>query len=93
MEDFFPLMWVGFWINAVTGVVLLSLYRTKFLTDGTMYIKLGAVALAMLNIRMLRAHVFGDGANLDTTAAATTRPSGWRAPCWPSGLSPLRQGG
>ena len=71
MEDFFPLMWVGFWINAVTGVVLLSLYPTKFLTDGTMYIKLGAVALAMLNIRMLRAHVFGDGANLDTTAGTT----------------------
>ena len=70
MEDFFPLMWVGFWINAVSGVVLLSLYPTNFLTDGSFYIKLGAVALAMVNIRMLRAHVFRDGASLDTTAGS-----------------------
>lgn len=70
MLDFFPLMYVGFWINALTGVVLLSLYPTKFLTDGTMYIKLGAVAIAMITIRVLRAHVFGDGADPGATAGS-----------------------
>ena len=70
MEDFFPLMWTGFWINALTGVVLLSLYPTKYFADPTMYIKLAAVALAMLTLRVLRAHVFGDGADLDTAAGA-----------------------
>jgi hypothetical protein len=70
MEDFFPLMYAGFWINAVTGVVLLSLYPTKYVTDATMYIKLGAVALAMITLRRLHVHVFRAGASLDTTAGA-----------------------
>ncbi len=70
MEDFFPLMYVGFWINAVTGMVLLSLYPTKFFVDATLYIKLGAVTLAIVIIRKLQAHVFGEGANLDTAAGS-----------------------
>ncbi len=65
MEDFFPLMWAGFWINALTGVVLLMLYPTDFLANAAIYIKLGAVACAIVNIRMLRAHVFRGGAKLD----------------------------
>ena len=70
MEDFFPLMYVGFWINAVTGMVLLSLYPTKFFVDATLYIKLGAVTLAIVIIRKFQAHVFGEGANLDTAAGS-----------------------
>ncbi len=70
MEDFFPLLYAGFWINAVTGVVLISLYPTKFLTDATIYIKLGAVLGAMLTIRKLRAHVCGDGPGLGTAVDA-----------------------
>lgn len=70
MEDFFPLMYVGFWINAVTGTVLLSLYPTKFLVDATLYIKLAAVTVAIVIIRKLQSHVFGGGANLDTAAGS-----------------------
>ena len=70
MEDFFPLLYAGFWINAVTGVVLLSLYPTKYVVDPTMYIKLSAVALAMVALRLFRAHVFGEKATLDTAAGA-----------------------
>ena len=70
MEDFFPLMYVGFWINAVTGTVLLSLYPTKFFMDATLYIKLGAVTAAVIIIRKLQAHVFGGGANLDTATGS-----------------------
>ena len=59
MEDFFPLMYVGFWINAATGTVLLSLYPTKFFVDATLYIKLGAITVAIIMIRKLQAYVFG----------------------------------
>jgi hypothetical protein len=70
MEDFFPLMYAGFWINAATGVVLLSLYPTNYATDPTMYIKLAGVALAMVTLRMLRAHVFAGDNSLETAAGA-----------------------
>jgi hypothetical protein len=70
MEDFFPLMYAGFWINAATGAVLLSLYPTKYVVDPTMYIKLSAVALAMVALRLFRTHVFGDPASLETPAGA-----------------------
>lgn len=70
MEDFFPLMWAGFWINALTGVVLLALYPTKFLVDVVFYTKLGAITIAIVTIRRLIAHVFRDEASLDTEAGA-----------------------
>jgi hypothetical protein len=70
MEDFFPLMYAGFWINAATGAVLLSLYPTKYAVDPVMYIKLAAVALAMVTLRMLRVHVFGGRGDVETAAGA-----------------------
>ncbi len=70
MEDFFPLMYAGFWISALTGVVLVSLYPTKFLVDVVFYIKLGAIVTAVVIIRRLVAHVFRDEASLDTEAGA-----------------------
>ena len=70
MEDFFPLMYAGFWINAVTGTVLLTLYPTNYFTDPTIYIKLGAIVVAMIVVAKLRAHVFAGGASLDTAAGS-----------------------
>jgi hypothetical protein len=70
MEDFFPLMYAGFCINAVTGTVLLTLYPTDFLTDPTIYIKLSAVVAAMILVQKLRARVFGGGGDLETAAGS-----------------------
>ena len=67
MEDFFPLMYAGFWINAATGTVLLTLYPTDFLLDATIYIKLGAVTVAIIIIRKLQNYIF-DGPNPDRAA-------------------------
>ena len=66
MERFFRLMWLGFWVNALSGVVLLSLTPITFLTTPVFYIKLAAIALAVTNLRLLRSQVFGNRANLDT---------------------------
>ncbi len=66
MERFFPVMVIGFWVNAVTGLVLLSLTPAKFLTTPVFYIKLVAIAFAVANLRLLRRRVFGNPANLDT---------------------------
>lgn len=66
MGRFFRLIVIGFWVNAVTGVVLTILEATKFLTNPDFYIKLTAIAGAIVSLRLLRKSVFGDAANLDT---------------------------
>jgi hypothetical protein len=70
MEGFLPLMYAGFWINAATGVILLTLYPTKFLIDVVFYTKLAAIAVAVVTIRKFCAHLFGNEANLATAAGA-----------------------
>ena len=66
MEKFFPVMWLGFWVNALSGLVLTSLTPGKFLTTPVFYIKLSAIALAVVNLRLIRNRVFRNPANLGT---------------------------
>jgi hypothetical protein len=47
MRRFFPYMWLGFWVNAASGVLLLIAYPTKALTNPLFYIKLLLIAIAM----------------------------------------------
>ena len=60
MEKFFPLLWVGFWINAITGVILLAADATTKMTNADFYVKMACIALALVNLRMLRTRVFRD---------------------------------
>jgi hypothetical protein len=60
MERFFPLLWVGFWVNAVTGVILLAADATTKATNPDFYVKMAFIALAVINLRMLRNRVFRD---------------------------------
>jgi hypothetical protein len=48
MERFFPLIIVGFWVNAVTGVILTMLAARSFFANPDFYIKLVAIAFAWL---------------------------------------------
>ena len=43
LKRFFPIIWLGFWVNAMSGVVLLIGYPTKALTNPVFYAKLGDV--------------------------------------------------
>jgi hypothetical protein len=43
-----PLLWGGFWLNAVSGVLLLVGYPTKALTNPVFYLKLLLIAIAMV---------------------------------------------
>jgi len=71
MQDFFPLMYAGFWINAFTGAVLMCLYPTDYLTEPTIYVKLSAVAIAIVVLRRLQRELFASG--VDTESAAGTK--------------------
>lgn len=58
LKKFFPLMWIGFWINAASGLLLLLIEPTKFLTMVDFYFKLAAIAGAVLCMRWLYTNVF-----------------------------------
>jgi len=60
MEKFLPILWVGFWVNAVTGVVLVIVDATTKLSNPDFYVKMVFIALAIINLRMLRNRVFRD---------------------------------
>jgi len=44
---FLPILWAGFWLNAVSGVLLLIGYPTKALTNPVFYLKLTFIFWAM----------------------------------------------
>jgi hypothetical protein len=74
LASFFPLMWVGFWVNALSGVALLIASATKMFTNPLFYIKLIFIALAVTNIRWLQRRVFG----ASLSEGGTTLPDGAR---------------
>jgi hypothetical protein len=60
MEKFYPVMWWGFWINFVSGVVLLIADATTKLTNWDFYVKLVFIAIAVIVLMMIRKRVFKD---------------------------------
>jgi hypothetical protein len=47
LRRFFTFIWIGFWLNVVSGIFLLIAYPTKALTNPIFYIKLLLVAVGM----------------------------------------------
>jgi len=71
MEQFFPIMYAGFWVNALSGVVLFSLYPIKAVTNPGFFIKMTGVVLAVVCLRRIKRQVFGNPAVLDTRPVPT----------------------
>src|SRR5207247_10148539 len=61
-QKFIPLLWIGFWVNAATGVVLVIADATSTLTNPDFYVKMVFIALALINLRLLRNRVLRDPA-------------------------------
>jgi hypothetical protein len=60
MRRFFPFMWLGFALNASSGVMLLIGYPTKALTNPVFYLKLALIAAALVVLRIISRDVVGD---------------------------------
>jgi hypothetical protein len=54
MGKFYPVMWFGFVINAISGVLLLIGYPTKALTNPVFYFKLACIATGTVLMVWLR---------------------------------------
>jgi hypothetical protein len=53
----FLVMWIGFWVNGVSGVALLIAYPTKALTNPLFYVKLALIAAGLAAALWLRRDV------------------------------------
>jgi hypothetical protein len=51
---FLPLMWLGLWMNVVSGIALLIAYPIKALTNPVFYLKLALVATAIVLVKVIR---------------------------------------
>src|SRR5688572_21919556 len=71
-----PIVHLGFWLNAISGVFLLIGFPTKHLTNPVFYIKLSLIAAALVDTWLILKHVLrkpsveGDGVPIKGKALA-----------------------
>lgn len=58
LEKAFPVMWVGFWINGLSGLLLFAADATTKGATLLFVTKLGLIALAVVNIMAIRRVVY-----------------------------------
>ena len=63
----FPIMWAGFWLNAISGVLLLVADPTKGLISIFLW-KLGVIAVGVAFILLLKRKVYGRGVEMDSAS-------------------------
>ena len=61
MQKYLPLMWAGFWVNAVSGAALLMADATTKAVNPVFLIKLVLIGLAVVNIAAINRRVFKSG--------------------------------
>jgi len=73
VKNLYRFIWIGFWIQVASGVLLLIAYPTKSLTNPDFYLKLAMIAAALVLMQKLRKNVFSDPGLSETTMMAKGR--------------------
>jgi hypothetical protein len=60
MEKFYPVMWWGFAINALTGVILLAASASTIAISGVFWTKMVLILLAVVDLQVIRNRIFRD---------------------------------
>jgi hypothetical protein len=61
MTGFYRVMWLGFGVNAISGIALLAAYPAKALTNPVFYAKMVLVVLALIGLERIRHAMFASG--------------------------------
>lgn len=69
-DTLFPLMWIGFGINAISGLLLLAAYPAKALTNPVFYVKMSAITIAVIVLLWLRGQLSRPAAVAGTSSGA-----------------------
>jgi hypothetical protein len=88
LARYHAVMWTGFWINAVSGVLLLIAYPTKSLTNPLFYVKLLLIALALWLAGAIRARMPDGGMPTTAPGIANLRALAMVSlACWALGIT------
>ena len=60
LRKFLPLVWLAFWLNAITGTMLLAADATTKLTNPDFGLKMAFIVVAVIAQRLIQSRVFGD---------------------------------
>ncbi|HVS12452.1 MAG TPA: DUF6644 family protein [Thermoanaerobaculia bacterium] len=60
LRRFVPVFWLGFWLNALSGALLLAAYASTTLVNPIFVAKLVIILLAVINVWYLNRRLFGD---------------------------------
>ena len=83
LERLYPTMWVGFWINLVTGTVLLIADATTRLTNWDFYVKMAFVVAGVWLLKVMRRSVFGDPQLDQAPVTSQHKKLAWASlACW-----------
>lgn len=82
MRRFVPFVWVAFWINAISGVLLLIGYPTKALTNPVFYLKLLLIAAGLVLFRRIGRRVFNETSDERFESSAVQRLAIISLVCW-----------
>jgi hypothetical protein len=69
----FPLLWIAFAVTALSGTALLVADATTRLTSPVFYVKIIFVALALVNLQLLKVYVFREPVTDDQHLSSTAR--------------------
>src|SRR5438034_7366083 len=82
LKDLYRIIWIGFWIQVVSGALLLIGYPTKALTNPDFYIKLTLIGVAVAVMQKLKKRVFNDS-GLEASAIGSGKAlAAWSLVFW-----------
>jgi hypothetical protein len=73
MRKFIPVLWLGFWVNAITGTLLLAIHLRSKLINPDFYVKMAFIAAAVVSLQMMKTHVFREPMNDKMPASQTAK--------------------
>ena len=83
LQRFHKMVWWGFYINLISGTILLIAYPTKALTDPVFYLKLACVVGAMVCVQKIHHRLFGvPGSEAVKMAARARNLAKISLACW-----------
>ncbi len=72
-KKLYRFIWAGFWIQVVSGILLLIAYPTKSLTNVDFYLKLTLIGLGVAFMQIIKKRVFSDSIASETAMMANGR--------------------
>jgi hypothetical protein len=88
LKRLFSLMWLGFGLNVVSGILLALAYPLKAFTNPEFYIKLALIGIAVWTMYMIKTRVFDDSSLSETDMMTRGKTLAvWSLVLWASAIA------